>query len=398
MRIKQMSRLHLVGLLTALLSSPALADATENTLPPYVAAYEPQSVDERGLWSQADEIELYYKRSELRIEDEELTAFVRRVLCDTVGADRCNSVRIYILNVPAFNASMMPNGAMMIWSGLFLRTRNEAALASVLGHEFAHFELRHSLQGFKNQRTSTDLLAWTTVLGRATLTDTYDSQVTMLGSIYSFDRELEREADLLSLRYLAQSPYPSRAASEVWQHLMEEADATAAGRKLKRTDSYRAGFFATHPTNLERADYLLQRSIEYGDAEDPAQVRYFEKIHPWLPKLLEDQVRLNDFGGTEYILASISSAIGWTPELQFARAELFANRGNPRDLITATTLYLDVIEKGHKTPAALRGAGLSLVKSGRRTEGADFLRQYLALQPNAPDASLIRMYIPAEDE
>lgn len=389
--------LSLAALATAFIS-PISAAEPDEALPPYVAAYEPQSVDERGLWSQADELELLYKRSELRIDDEELTAFVRRVLCDTVGTDRCDGVRIYIMNVPAFNASMMPNGAMSVWSGLLLRVRSEAALAAVLAHEFAHFELRHSLEGFKNIRRSTDMIAWTNVLGRAALVDTFDSQVTMLGSIFRYGRSLEREADLLSLRYLAQSPYPSRAASEVWQNLMEEADATAAGRKLKRRDTYRAGFFATHPTSLDRADYLLESSMKFGDTGNPEQKRYYEIIRPWLPKFLEDQVRLNDFGGTEYILSSVAGAAGWMPELQFARAELFANRGKPRDLITATTLYLEVIEQGHKTSAALRGLGLSLVKSGRRTDGAEYLRQYLELEPDAPDAELISMYIPAEEE
>ncbi len=383
----------LVAFLAALGTFPASADEPE-PLPPYAPAYEPTSVDERGLWSQADELELLYKRSEHRIDDEALNAFVRRVLCDTVGADRCDGVRIYVLNIPAFNASMMPNGAMAIWSGLLLRMRSEANLASVLAHEFAHFELRHGLEGHKNRRSASDALAWTVVLGNAAVVDTRNSQISLLGSIFRFSRGMEREADLLALRYLAQSPYPSRASSEVWQFLMEEADARAAGRKLKRRDRYRAGFFDTHPTSLDRADYLLEQSMEYGDRGNAEQIAYFDTIRPWLPKLLADQVRLNDFGGTEYLLAGIAGVTGWIPELLLARAELFATRGKPRDLITATTLYLDVIDQGHETPEALRGLGLSLVKSGRRSEGAEYLKRYLAQNPDAPDAALIRMYVP----
>ena len=86
-----------------------------------------------------------------------------------------------------------------------------------------------------------------------------------MGSIFQFNRGQETEADLLGLKYLAQSPYPSRAASEVWQQLMEEADATDFGRKIKRRDVYRAGFFDTHPTSLSRADYLLDQALAYGD-------------------------------------------------------------------------------------------------------------------------------------
>ncbi|OAN99894.1 hypothetical protein A8B75_19235 [Sphingomonadales bacterium EhC05] len=383
--------------LAALVAAPTVA-AEPETLPPYVPAYEPTTVDERGLWSQADELELLYKRSEHLIDDEELNAFVRRILCSTVGNDRCDGVRIYILNIPAFNASMMPNGAMAIWSGLLLRLRSEANLASVLAHEFAHFELRHSLQGFKNRRSTSDLLAWTVVLGNAAVVDTRNSQISLVGSIFRFNRDMERQGDLLALKYLRQSPYPSRASSQVWQYLMEEADARAAGRKIRRKDRYRAGFFDTHPTSLDRADYLLEKSMEYGDIGNAEQSAYFEAIRPWLPKLLADQVRLNDFGGTEYLLGNIAGVTGWIPELVLARAELFASRGKPRDLITATTLYLDAIDKGHETSEVLRGLGLSLVKSGRRKEGAEYLERYLAQNPDAPDAAIIRMYVPNGDE
>lgn len=105
-------------------------------------------------------------------------------------------------------------------------------------------------------------------------------------------------------------------------------------------------------------------------------------------------MRLNDFSGTEYILSGIAGTTGWTGELLNARAELFSARGNPRDLITSTTLYLQAIDAGYRSPETVRGLGLSLVKSGKRTEGAKYLAEYLAAMPEAPDAAIIKMYIP----
>ncbi|WP_321327002.1 M48 family metalloprotease [uncultured Parasphingorhabdus sp.] len=342
----------------------------------------------------ADEYEQLLAASELRIEDEALNSYVERVLCETVGDDRCSGVRVYILNVPAFNATMSPNGAMTVWSGLLLRVRNEAQLGAVLGHEFAHFEQRHSLKGFEQRRGASDVMAWAAVLGGIGQTSTRDLQVSLVGSIFQFNRSQETEADLLGLQYLAQSRYSSRAASEVWQQLMEEADATAFGRKIKKRNRYRAGFFDTHPTSLNRAQYLLDQALEYEDSGDLRSDEHYEAIKPHLPKFLADQVRLNDFNGTEYILNGIAGTIGWTGELLHARAELFATRGNPRDLITSTTLYLRAIEAGYRTPETVRGLGLSLVKSGKQTEGAKYLREYIAEVPDAPDASIIRMYAP----
>lgn len=93
----------------------------------------------------------------------------------------------------------------------------------------------------------------------------------------------------------------------------------------------------------------------------------------------------------------IATTTGWTGELLQARADMFAARGNPRDLITATTLYLNAIDAGYRRPETLRGLGLSLVKSGQRTEGGKYLKEYLAQLPDAPDARLIQMYIPSSD-
>lgn len=379
---------------TAVMPIGILAAEDQPALPPYVAAYEPKTVDERGLWMMADENEKYLATSELRIDDEELTAYVERVLCDTVGKDRCAGVRVHILNVPAFNATMSANGAMTVWSGLLLRVRSEAQLAAVLGHEFAHFEMRHSLKGFQQRRSASDAMSWLAVLGGLTQTSTIDTQWSLLGSVYQFNRGQETDADLLGLKYLAQSPYPSRAASEVWQQLMEEADATAFGRKIKKKDVYRAGFFDTHPTELNRADYLLNQALTYNDSGDARAREHYAAIQKHLPKFLADQVRLNDFNGTEYILSGIAGTTGWTGELLNARAELFSARGNPRDLITSTTLYLQAIDAGYRSPETVRGLGLSLVKSGKRTEGAKYLAEYLAAMPEAPDAAIIKMYIP----
>ena len=128
-------------------------------LPTYSAAYQPQSVDERGLWMEMDEAERAMRDSNAVINDPKLVQYVREVVCRTVGEDRCRTVRVYIVRDASFNASMAPNGMMLVHTGLLLRSRDEAELASVLGHEFAHFELRHSLMGFKQRRTAGDIFA-----------------------------------------------------------------------------------------------------------------------------------------------------------------------------------------------------------------------------------------------
>jgi len=379
----------ILAAVAAVAFSPASAQNNTTALPPYVPAYEPRTVDERGQWMEADEDERTLRDSPLVIRDEALNAYVKRVLCSTVGQDRCQGVRIYIVEVPALNASMRPNGAMVVWTGLLLRVRSEAELGAVLGHEFAHFELRHTLNAFKRARSTTDVLAWLSVLGGISNTDTSMNRLLLIGSFYRFSRDQEKEADLLSLKYLAASSYPTIAASQIWQHMMEEADATAAGRKQKSHHRYSAGFFDDHPTDLNRAVYLAEAASKAKGGNDPATAGYQAGIAKFLPLFLADQIKLNDFGGTEYLLGQLASAAGWTGDLLFARAEMYRMRGNPRDLVSAAQFYSDAIKAGYTAPEARRGLGLSLMRSGQVTEAKSALTEYLRLRPDASDAKAI---------
>jgi beta-barrel assembly-enhancing protease len=386
--MRRVQRTALLTLAAAMLTAAAPKAATLQ-LAPYTPAYEPKTVDERGLWAEADEEERKLRDSPLVLRDEALNGYVRRVFCNTVGADRCKSVRIYILEVPDFNAMMMPNGTMVIWSGLLLRTRSEAELASVLGHEFAHFELRHSLSAFKRQRTTTDILSWVGVVGGLSGTNTGGLQWALVGSFFRFNREQEKEADRLGVQYLASSTYPTLAAPDLWVHVMAENDATAIGRKRKPKQRYSAGFFATHPTSLNRATDLLAETKKFKSGGDAAVAGHREGIAKFLPLFLADQIKLNDFGGSEYLLGELAGVSGWTGDLQFARGELYRARGNPRDLVSAASFYGEAIKLGYTAPEARRNLGLALLRSGQATDGRSALADYLRMKPDASDAKAI---------
>ena len=378
---------------------PALAKGdTVPALPTYSAAYQPQGVDERGLWMEMDEAERAMRDSNAVINDPKLIQYVREVVCRTVGEDRCRTVRVYIVRDASFNASMAPNGMMLVNTGLLLRARDEAELASVLGHEFAHFELRHSLTGFKQRRTAGDIFAWAGVAAMGAYryggTGAYQAvrtaqsvQIGAVRSVYSNSREQERQADLLSMAYLRASPYDPHCFSRIWNRLMDEADATAHGRKQRSTRYDRVSFFATHPTDLERASYL--RTIAEGmnkTGEDDAD-RYRTALAPWRSQMLADQIKLNDFEGTDYLLKGLAGDT-WTAPLLYARGELYRMRGNPRDLVAAASFYRAAISQDPTNAEAYRGMGLAQMRS--RDPGAvETLNTYLKMKPDAPDRAMI---------
>lgn len=371
------------------LTPPSFASAP-SALPPYTPAYEPTTVDERGMWMEADERERLLRDSPLRIREGGLERYVREVLCREVGDDRCKGVRVYVMEIPAFNASMMANGCMEVWSGLLLRARSEAELAAVLGHEFGHFELRHTLMGFKAKRSATDVMAWVDVLGGITNRDMSSANVSLVGSLYRFDRAQETEADLLGFKYMAASGYPAKAASEIWQQRMAEDDATAVGRGLKPRRNYTSGFFDTHPTDLKRAEYLAKAAAALPADGDARVEQYRAAIAPYLSRMLAAQIKMNDFGGTDFILNSLASSGGWSGELLFARAELYRTRGNPRDLQMASLWYRDAKAAGYVAPELDRNLGLALLRNGQTEDARKSLGAYLVARPDAPDAKMIQ--------
>lgn len=384
-----MKRLTGAALALAGLATPGVAAVPDNgQLPPYVEAYQPQGTDERGIWMLADEDERGLRDSKFLIGDPALLDYVTGVLCRTVGRDRCRGVRIYILRVAAFNANMAPNGTMQIWSGLLLRVRSEAELAAVLGHEFAHFELRHGLAGFRQRRMAQDIAAWAGLLGQ------YGGAVQQgaIGSMYQFSREQERQADLLALKYLRQSSYSAQAAAHIWERMMAETDATALGRKQRSTRYNRVPYFATHPTNLERATYLATLAKEVPERPEGAAA-YSDAVRLWRKRFLADQLKLNDFGGTEYLLDQLAAS-GWSPDLLFARGELYRMRGHPRDLVAAADFYRAALAQEADLADAFRGLGLALLRNQQPAEGREAIQRYLALYPSAPDAAMLSTLIP----
>ncbi|WP_267434020.1 M48 family metallopeptidase [Sphingomonas sp. GM_Shp_1] len=377
-------------MIAAALAGAAMGTGASDRLappPPYQAAYTPTTVDERGLWQQADEAERDLRDSPVVIRDAALNAYMSRVLCRSVGEDRCRGVRIYVVRAPYFNAFMAPNGMMVVWTGTLLRLRDEAELAAVLGHEFGHFEMRHSLASFRQRRTIGDIIAWAGVAAPYSLLP-----VSLIRLHFAYSRGQETEADLMGLRYLKAAGYRPRAASRIWERIMAEEDATALGRKRHVTHRYSAGFFADHPTELTRATYLRDAAGQDGESGDDARESFQTAMQPLRATFLADQIKLNDFGGSEYLLGELASG-QWTPELLVTRGELYRERGNPRDLVSAAQFYQQAIDAGCTDPIAWRGLGLSLLRGQQVEAGRAALKTYLERAPQASDRAAMAMLI-----
>lgn len=350
------------------------------------ATYQPTDDDERGLWKQMDEVERERKTSPLVIREDDLNQYVNKVLCRTVGAAKCGNARIYLVRTPQFNASMAPNGMMEVWSGLLLRVENEAQLAAVLAHEYTHFEQRHTVRLFRNIKDKTNAAGWLSFLPFGNIVG-----LGLVTSIFGFNREMEREADAGSVGLLADAGYDTAEIAVIWERLREEQDRTAAERKTKSRKDKNGGLFATHPPTKERVDTLRSASVASPGTKGATGAAEYRAAMRWyFAQFVEDQLKMNDFGGSEFLLESLARD-GWSPDLLYARGELYRRQGDPARLAQAVEFYGQAIAAGTSLPEAWRGRGIALTKLGQAEAGRADLKEYLRRDPQASDAKMIAM-------
>lgn len=374
----------LLGASLAVSTLPAAAQS-DGTKRPSAFDYRPVDEDERSLWLEMDEQERSVRNSPFLMTDQALNTYVRSVLCRAVGEDRCKATRVYILRTPHFNAAMAPNGMMVVWSGLLLRARNEAELATVLGHEFAHFDQLHSLQSFRDIRAKTDAMTWLSFMPGGGL-----AQLSLFGSVFQFNRDMERQADMLALRYLASSGYDPDAAAQIWEQLRAEMDSTKKGKAMRRmTDGDDTNFFSSHPSSKQRMDYLRDAATRLGKTGTyVGEDRHRAALAPWWPQLIDDQIKLDDFGVTEFLLQSVARD-NWTAGLYYAHGELYRARAGKTDFAKAASLYRSAIAKDSSLAESWRGLGLALLRGGDTVGGKKALREYLSRRGDAPDRAMI---------
>jgi tetratricopeptide (TPR) repeat protein len=192
-----------------------------------------------------------------------------------------------------------------------------------------------------------------------------------------------------ALRYLAASGYNPGAAADIWEQLRAEMDSSTQGRLMRRIEDAENNFFASHPSTKQRMDYLRGAASKInGAGKDLGEDRYRQSLAGWWPQLIDDQIKLADFGVTEFLLKSIARD-RWTAGLHYARGELYRARASKADFATAVSFYQSAIALDPGFAESWRGLGLSLLRQGDTNAGKMALKEYLARRVDAPDKALI---------
>jgi predicted Zn-dependent protease len=345
---------------------------------------------EGGLWHAVDKIEADVKTSPLLVKDEALNAYVRGIVCKLVGPE-CSDIRVYILDQPYFNAAAYANGMLQVWTGLLLRTENEAQLAFVLGHELTHYRNRHTLKQLESaQDTSGALMVFSIATAGAGVGLVGAlAGVAAQGAFVSYSRSQEAEADAGGFDLAVAQGYDPRQAARIWSSIQDEEKADPHKKTLSL-------FGSNHPSNEARmaamtasADALEDRT--HADITGIEAYRAATIAHraQWLDEELNR-------GEPAESIAMIERLLQNDPHsrvLQFYRGEAYRRRNAPSDLAQAIAAYRAGIDAGDAPDAVYRGLGLATLKAGDHAGARDAFTTYLNRVPGADDRGMVQMYV-----
>ena len=388
-----MPRRPLPAALAALLAIAGAPASTALAAEPITATRPDQrpaeGTDEAELWYIMERIERELQASPLLVRDPALNDYVHSVACKVTG-EYCRDLRIYIVDVPYFNASMAPNGAMMIWTGSLLRIRNEAQLALVLGHEFGHYRERHTLQQWRKLKHSSAFLGVFGVLSSGVGLGVAGMAANIAGmaTMTKFSRDKEREADRIGFEQLVSQGYDPQAGVALWEGMLREEEARDYGKPIP--------VFSTHPQTRERRDDL--KAAADAVANPPHELgteAYRAATHRFLQHWLEEELTRRMFASSIRVISDLQ--VGAAPEdaglLSFYLGEAYRRRGKEGDKAQATKLYALAVTRPGAPPPAWREHGLALRDAGDRPAAAAALRHYLELAPQAEDMDFVNSYI-----
>lgn len=362
------------------------------------ANYQPVDADERAIWQGLERLEETIRTSPQRLSAPQLDAYTRGVVERLIGRP-APELRIYLMRDASFNAAMFPTGMMIVNTGLLARVRDEAQFAAVLGHEAGHYFRRHSLDRYRDLRHKAEMVEFAAAAahpgfyGWTAGTESWNqiSQAIVM-SVFKFSRDQESEADAFGLMLMMRAGYPPLAASAMCKQLIDERRASAAARDKHYFDGASSTLSTHPPTERRITDLADTAGYLAGKGEPPSSEGRGEwpaVILPYQAMLLREQIYLNDPGASLYLLESLAKD-GWTGLLRFNEGEVYRLRNANGDDLKAAAAYAAATALADASPEAWRAHGYALLKAGHKSDAYQALNRYLAMNPQTPDAAMIR--------
>jgi len=201
-------------------------------------------------------------------DDPKLNEMVQRVgkrIAAAAGNDLPNAQwEFVVFENPQPNAFCLPGGKVGIYTGILPITKNDAGLATVLGHEVAHAAARH---GGARMTMAAALGIGQAAVGYATQNKSSETQQlwnglysagATVGAVLPHSRLQESEADEIGLTYMARAGYDPEEAVAFWKRFAEFN---------KKNGAETLWFLRTHPLDDTRIrsiqEWIPEARLQY---------------------------------------------------------------------------------------------------------------------------------------
>lgn len=340
--------------------------------------------DEAALWSAMDQREARLRRLPWVEPDVGLNRLLGEALC-ALGAGHCPQLRVLVLRLPEFYAAMAPNGLLQISTGMLLRLENPAQLATVMGHELAHYLLRHWLAKQLDDRERAESRARLSWLGPLAGVGKWGLQMEQL----AFSREHEAQADRLGLRIMREHGHDPAQAPRMWANLADEYRAMQPGDGLAQ-----ASLLSSHPAPVDRQRELGELARALGPPPPGPALPSAQAFDATWARLREgwlaDALRHGRPAASLVVFERLLARQPGDPSLRWARAELRRQRAEPGDWEAALQDLNWLQTQAPQHAAGQRCWAELQLALGQSTLARQGLLRYLQLAPQAPDAPWVR--------
>jgi Putative Zn-dependent protease len=227
------------------------------------------------------------------LEDAEVRSLVKEVgagISKNTARAKTLNYRFEVVDSPDFNAFALPGGFVYVNRGLLEKVNSTDELASVLGHEIAHVDARHSAaQISKVEVLQIGLLAADIATQGAVGSFGDLINVGAALTLNKFSRDAEREADHYGTLYMTQAGHNPKSSLDVMQQIQRI--------QVKEPTSTET-WFMTHPPTSERL-LNLNHEISAIQQTNPTAVTRAAKRNQYIRTL--DGLAIGEWNGQELI-------------------------------------------------------------------------------------------------
>lgn len=329
---------------------------------------------EQRVWSEANDYDRQLRVSGQVYQNPRIERYMQGVM-DRLYPEFKGRIKVHMIKSTQLNAFALPNGSVYFNIGLLARLDNEAQMATVLGHEAAHFIYKHQ---FKERQHIKNMAAFAS-------SGLPFSSLVAAGSVTGYSRDSEREADHKGYERVVKAGYDPHETYKPFKYLAD--DIKALGIK----EPY---FFSSHPKLVERIDSFKSLAKNSHKGGKKGFSSFNSLMRPLRLEVLRRDIGRDNYKSVISLLTEKRASRIFPPASQFYLGQAYQRRGEEGDDKKAMKAFQAAAAKAPSFAPTYKVLGVHYMKKRNKSKARYYFDRYLALAPsNARDREYVKSYM-----